>query len=116
MLASLSAFGLLFGAWYLLTLLRRVFFGAPKEPTHEGHGPVPDLSYRELAALVPVAAMCLIIGVFPQPFLDIAKPEVQGVARIADKARERASDRQALERSTGEEHARGGASTGEDGR
>ena len=50
------------------------------------------------------------------PFLDIAKPEVQVVARIADKARERASDRQALERSTGEEHARGGASTGEDGR
>jgi NADH-quinone oxidoreductase subunit M len=91
-LASLSAFGLLLGAWYLLTLLQRVFFGEVKEPRHDGHSPTPDLNFRELAALVPIAAVCVAIGIVPQPFLDTAKPEIQVLARIADRARARAAD------------------------
>jgi NADH-quinone oxidoreductase subunit M len=91
-LTALSAFGLLLGAWYLLTLLQRVFFGQLKEPHHEGQGPTPDLSFRELSALVPIAAVCLAIGIVPQPFLDIAKPEIRVVARIADAARARAAE------------------------
>src|SRR5216684_64255 len=87
LLASLSAFGLLLGAWYLLTLLMRVFFGEVKEPRHEGHGPAPDLNLRELGAIVPIAALCLAIGVMPQPFLDAAKPDILVVTRIADAAR-----------------------------
>jgi len=92
LLATLSAFGLLLGAWYLLTLLQRVFFGQVKEPRHEGHGATPDLGFRELAALVPIAAVCLAIGIVPQPFLDTSKPEVRVVARIADAARTRAAE------------------------
>ena len=39
LLAGLATGGMVLGAWYMLTLLRRVFFGALKEPAHEGHGP-----------------------------------------------------------------------------
>jgi NADH-quinone oxidoreductase subunit M len=90
LLTGLAAAGVVLGAWYMLTLLRRVFFGELKEPAHEGHGPVRDLDARELTALVPVAALCLALGVWPQPFFDAAGPDLKVVARIADGARDRA--------------------------
>jgi NADH-quinone oxidoreductase subunit M len=95
---ALTAFavgGMVLGAWYMLTLLRRVFFGKVKEPHHDGHGPVPDLNGRELSALVPIAAACLFLGVYPKPVLDSIKPEVQLVASFAEKARIRAQDQAA---------------------
>ena len=57
LLASLGAGGVVLGAWYMLTMLRRVFFGPLKEPHHEGHGLIADLNGRELAALVPIAVL-----------------------------------------------------------
>jgi NADH-quinone oxidoreductase subunit M len=95
---TLTAFatgGIVLGAWYMLTLLRRVFFGKVKEPHHDGHGPVADLNGRELSALVPIAAACLLLGCYPKPFLDTIKPEVQLVARIAREARDRLHDQAA---------------------
>jgi NADH-quinone oxidoreductase subunit M len=90
LLTGLASAGVVLGAWYMLTLLRRVFFGELKEPAHEGHGPVRDLNARELTALVPVAALCLALGVWPRPFFDAARPDLKVVARIADGARDRA--------------------------
>jgi NADH-quinone oxidoreductase subunit M len=117
LLASLSAFGLLLGAWYLLTLLLRVFFGEVKEPHHEGPGPAPDLNLRELGALVPIAVMCLAIGVIPQPFLDAAKPDILVVTRIADAAREREKTaRAARQESEEKEQAARIAPAGEEAR
>ena len=55
MLATLGAGGVVLGAWYMLTMVRQVFFGAVKEPHHDGHGPIADLNGRELAALLPIA-------------------------------------------------------------
>src|SRR5262249_10190396 len=37
LLTTLAATGVILGAWYMLTLVRRVFFGEVKEPHHEGH-------------------------------------------------------------------------------
>ena len=90
MMASLAAGGVVLGAWYMLTLLRQVFFGSLKEPHHEGHHPITDLNGRELAALVPIAVLCLALGVYPRPFFDTVRPEIQVVSRIADAARQRA--------------------------
>jgi NADH-quinone oxidoreductase subunit M len=90
---TLTAFatgGVVLGAWYLLTMLRRVFFGRVKEPHHDGSKPVADLGGRELAALVPIVAVCLWLGVFPQPFFDTIKPEIRVVDRIVGDARRRA--------------------------
>jgi NADH-quinone oxidoreductase subunit M len=90
LMATLGAGGVVLGAWYMLTMLRQVFFGPVKEPHHEGHGPIADLNGRELAALLPIAALCLALGVFPKPFFDTVRPEIQMLSRIAEAARQRA--------------------------
>jgi NADH-quinone oxidoreductase subunit M len=90
LLASLGATGVVLGAWYMLTMVRQVFFGPLKEPHHEGHGIISDLNGRELSALIPIAAVCLALGVFPKPFFDTVRPEIQVIAHIAEGARQRA--------------------------
>jgi NADH-quinone oxidoreductase subunit M len=88
--AVLASSGIVLGAWYLLTMLRRVFFGPVKEPHHEGnHGPVLDLNLREWAALVPVAVVCVALGVYPQPVLDSTRGDLGLVAGLAQEARGR---------------------------
>jgi NADH-quinone oxidoreductase subunit M len=92
--AVIAAIGMFLGAWYLLTMLQRVFFGPVKEPplpTHEGQEPIRDLSFRELVIVVPIAALCVVIGVYPQPMLDTVKPDVAVIERIARRAEERQS-------------------------
>jgi NADH-quinone oxidoreductase subunit M len=86
-----GASGIVLGAWYLLTMLMRVFFGSVKEPlAGAAHGrPVGDLNLRELSALIPIAVLCVVIGVYPQPVLDTAKKEIQLVAHYAAQAQER---------------------------
>jgi NADH-quinone oxidoreductase subunit M len=91
LLASLGATGVVLGAWYMLTMVRQVFFGPLKEPHTHGHGPISDLNGRELAALLPIAGLCLALGVFPKPFFDTVRPEIQVIAGIADSARQRAA-------------------------
>jgi NADH-quinone oxidoreductase subunit M len=87
-LSVLAAVGVVLGAWYMLTLLRRVFFGPVKEPHHSGEK-VKDLNGRELAALVPIAVCCVALGIYPKPFLDSTAPDLKVVARIAADARSR---------------------------
>jgi NADH-quinone oxidoreductase subunit M len=81
--AAVGATGLILGAWYLLTMLQSVFFGQLKEPAHGEHH-VRDISLRELAAIVPIAAACLWIGVRPQPVIDMIRPDVEAVASLYD--------------------------------
>lgn len=74
-LAVLSVSGVVLGAWYMLWLVQRVFFGPLKEPSHDGQGsehdthPAGDLNCREILALTPLAVFVLWIGIQPQPFL-----------------------------------------------
>jgi NADH-quinone oxidoreductase subunit M len=106
-LTAFATFGVLLGAWYMLTMLRRIFFGTVKEPHHAGGGKVPDLNGRELSALVPVAALCLVLGVYPKPFLDTVRPEVRVVADIVQSARARAAAPPLAARSTPVAQAKG---------
>jgi NADH-quinone oxidoreductase subunit M len=88
----IGAAGMFLGAWYLLTMLQRVFFGTLKEPetpAHEKHHPIGDLNFREVLTLVPVFVFCVAIGVYPQPVLDTMRPDVGVIEAIAEKARER---------------------------
>ncbi len=87
-----GATGMFLGAWYLMTMLQRVFFGPVKEPSLAGHGhqaPITDLTFREVLTLAPVLILCLVIGVYPQPMLDTARPDVGVIDSIATRARER---------------------------
>jgi NADH-quinone oxidoreductase subunit M len=78
---AVGALGVILGAWYLLTMMQRVFFGPLKEPHHGEHA-VNDLKPRELAALIPIAVMCVWIGVYPSFILDRMKPDIEAIARI----------------------------------
>src|SRR5260370_28530983 len=78
------------GAWYMLTMLQHVLFGPVKVPEHGSHAPVTDLDLREVTILAPIAALCLLLGVYPQPVLRSMEPDLQVIADIADRARTRA--------------------------
>ncbi|HEV3261699.1 MAG TPA: NADH-quinone oxidoreductase subunit M, partial [Gemmataceae bacterium] len=91
-LAVVGATGIVLGAWYLLTMVQRVFYGPVKEPhlgpEHAGHAPVRDLGLRELAALAPIAVLCVAIGVYPQPFLKAIARDLGVVDHIVDPGRD----------------------------
>jgi NADH-quinone oxidoreductase subunit M len=89
LLAVVATAGIILGAWYLLQLLLHVFFGPVKEPDHERYGPVLDMSFRELATLVPIAFFCVIIGVYPQPLLQTSQRDIGVVAQIVQSAKDR---------------------------
>ncbi len=70
-IAVLSVLGVVLGAWYMLNLVRRVFFGPVKEPAAEhGHSAIADLNLREILALAPLVVLIFWIGLKPKDFLD----------------------------------------------
>ena len=72
--------GIILGAAYALFLYRRVIFG---DLTKDDLKQLADLSPREIAIFVPLAAVVLWMGVYPKPFLDpIHKPVADIVARL----------------------------------
>jgi NADH-quinone oxidoreductase subunit M len=69
----LGATGVVLGAVYMLTLFQRAYLGPVKNAEVAA---TRDLSGRELATLVPLLAMIVVLGVFPQPFIDLMKKPV----------------------------------------
>jgi NADH-quinone oxidoreductase subunit M len=89
-MAVLAVFGVVLGAWYMLWLVERVFFGAPREADH-GRGPrsapgVRDLSLTETAALAPLAVFVVWIGLHPEFFLSRMRPALGPLTRPAAAA------------------------------
>lgn len=74
----LAVSGVVLGAWYMLWLVQRVFFGPLKEPEPVGHAgpPIADLNFREVVALLPLAILTVWIGLFPNFFLSRMSAEV----------------------------------------
>jgi NADH-quinone oxidoreductase subunit M len=91
LLAVLASSGVVLGAWYLLRLLYKVFFGPLKEPAHEGHEPIADLNFREIVALAPILLLCIVLGVYPQVVLPSMERDLGVVVRITEAAKTRAS-------------------------
>jgi len=61
-----AAIGVILSACYMLWLYQRVFYGKASEGvTHH----MPDLTRREWAAIVPLLALMLWMGIFTQSFL-----------------------------------------------
>jgi len=58
---------IILGAIYMLNLYRESFFG---EVTNENNKGLKDLLPNEMAALVPLTALVLILGVYPKPILE----------------------------------------------
>ncbi len=94
-LALLGTAGIILGAWYLMTMLKQVFFGALKEPHHDGHE-VADIRGREIVALAPIMALCLLLGIYPQPVLESVKPDIDVVANILKYRQKKMAETRAL--------------------
>lgn len=80
-IAVLSVSGVILGAWYMLWLVQRVFFGPLREParTADEHA-VEDLCWREILALTPLTVLSVWIGVQPSYFLRPVSPWLNNLA------------------------------------
>ncbi len=61
-MAILAASGVVLGAFYMLWMVQRVFFG---RLAHEANRNLPDLSLREVLVLVPLLIFMFVLGVHP---------------------------------------------------
>lgn len=81
--ALLGTTGIILGAAYMLYLYRRVVFG---ELTKDDVRAMPDLSARELWLLVPIAAVTLWMGVYPESFMAPMRADVVRLVERLDRA------------------------------
>lgn len=117
--------GMIVGAMYLLYMLGKVVWGPLVEPAghgHAGHGAggdgaaghgtgghgdhhdhhaVKDLSAREIGVLLPLAAACLVLGIYPKPILHVLEQPTQAISTLlqakAEEARQAAGEHDAHE-------------------
>lgn len=102
--AFIAGTGMIVTAMYLLYMLGRIVWGPLLEPhghggsgghghgdhgdAQETHGALPrDLSAREIGLLVPLAALCIGIGLFPGPLLKTLEAPTRNTVAIIDSAR-----------------------------
>jgi NADH-quinone oxidoreductase subunit M len=71
---SISAFSLVFASIYSLTFMKLIYYGKSTLTSH-----LPALSLRELVILIALAFPVLILGVYPEPVLDISR---EAISRI----------------------------------
>ena len=84
-----AASGIVLTAAYLLWMMQRVFLGpfttlhkdvesGTLHPAHE----IAELTPRELLVLAPLGALCLWVGVFPQPFLTLIQASLNQLIEV----------------------------------
>jgi len=70
---AVATSGVILAALYLLWMYERVMLGPL---VHEENKRLSDLSRREVAVLVPIIALCFLMGVYPKPFFERIQPSV----------------------------------------
>lgn len=75
-LAIIAASGVILAAVYLLWAYERVFTGVPDK---EENRALSDLSVREVSLLAPLAALVLLLGLYPNILLDKIAPSTEAV-------------------------------------
>jgi NADH-quinone oxidoreductase subunit M len=77
--AVLATAGIILAAIYILWMYQRTMTG----PVTKEVASMPDLKARELWAVVPLIALIVALGVYPQPILKIINPAVhQTLAQV----------------------------------
>lgn len=77
---ALGATGILLGAIYMLYMAGTVLFGPVKEPPHTpdlAHVRTRDLNRREIVILAPLAALVIVLGVYPRLITDTLDPALR---------------------------------------
>jgi NADH-quinone oxidoreductase subunit M len=70
--AVVAATGVILAAVYLLWAYQRVFHGVPSGD----NATIKDMTWKEVGAMVPLAAAIVFLGVYPKPVLDRINPSV----------------------------------------
>lgn len=73
-LTIFATIGLVAATAYSLRIMQKIFYG-PLVASYS----LPDLSIREKIMMVPLVAIIIWLGVFPQPVLDTSRPLVESV-------------------------------------
>jgi NADH-quinone oxidoreductase subunit M len=92
--AAIAGTGMIVAAMYILMMVGKTCFGPLREPhahhAHESHAPpvLPaDLSAREIVVLLPLAALCLVLGLYPRPALKaLEEPTTRAIDWVWDHA------------------------------
>lgn len=82
-LALFAGLSVILGAVYMLTAYKRAMFGDVVQSTASFR----DVSFSEKLILIPLAALVIIMGVYPKPLLDISQPAVEKLIEITTMAR-----------------------------
>ncbi|CDF84748.1 NADH-quinone oxidoreductase subunit M [Pseudomonas knackmussii B13] len=77
----IATFGLVFGSVYSLIMIHRAYFGPSKADT-----PIAGLNFRELSMVLGLAALLVLLGIYPQPVLDTSAATMHGVQQWFDSA------------------------------
>jgi NADH-quinone oxidoreductase subunit M len=70
----LAGTGVIWAAVYMLWMLQRVVFGTTTSAENAG---LLDLNPRELGLVLPLLALMLFMGVYPQPFLNRSRASIE---------------------------------------
>jgi NADH-quinone oxidoreductase subunit M len=70
-----STAGIVLGAAYLLWTLQRVFLG----PLNEKYRTLPEINGRELFTLAPLAAIVIVVGIYPKWVIDVFQVSMAGI-------------------------------------
>lgn len=72
----IATLGLVTAVVYSLWLVQRAFQGTPREEWRIG-----DLGSREMSTLLAMAALLVLLGLYPQPVLNTAEPVMKPLQR-----------------------------------
>lgn len=85
-LTVIAGLTIILGAVYMLVLYKRTFFGPL---TNEKNKTLEDAKGRELVALIPLAALVVILGVYPKPILEPVNNSVTQLVEVMKVKAER---------------------------
>ncbi len=75
--------GVILAAAYMLRTLQKVAWGGPANPKHHD---LTDLDFREVVTLTPLLVFVFVIGLHPQPFVDVMHASIVHVLQQAGHA------------------------------
>ena len=79
--AAFAASGIILAAIYILTMFQKLFLGKSRDPENDKLARQP-LRWHELVALVPILALIVLIGLYPDPFFELMDSAVGGILTI----------------------------------
>jgi len=80
--AIVAASAVVLTAGYMLWMLQRVWLG----PVNEKYAALPDLSWREIVTLAPLAVIVVVLGVYPHAVLDLFGPTLVTLGNTVSSA------------------------------